>query len=79
MGRFETAQEFNDLVVATINGQPVRVRDLGSAEDGTKEQRSIARLDGVPTVSLEIRRQSGAIRTEDPRPCCFVSTQLLVP
>jgi HAE1 family hydrophobic/amphiphilic exporter-1 len=29
-------------------------------EDGTKEQRSLARLNGVPTVTLEIRRQSGA-------------------
>jgi len=60
MGRFESANDFNDLVVATINGQPVRVRDLGEAEDGTKEQRSLARLNGVPTVTLEIRRQSGA-------------------
>src|SRR6476661_5650729 len=64
MGRFENADEFNDLVVATINGQPVRVRDLGEAEDGTKEQRSVARLDGVPTVSLDIRRQSGANTVE---------------
>jgi HAE1 family hydrophobic/amphiphilic exporter-1 len=60
MGRFQDPEELNDLVVATLNGQPVRVRDLGSAEDGTKEQRSIARLDGVPTVSLDILRQSGA-------------------
>jgi len=60
MGRFQNPEELNDLVVATLNGQPVRVRDLGSAEDGTKEQRSIARLDGVPTVSLDILRQSGA-------------------
>jgi hydrophobic/amphiphilic exporter-1 (mainly G- bacteria), HAE1 family len=60
MGRFQTSEEFNDLVVATINGQPVRVRDLGSSEDGTKEQRSIARLDGVPTVSVDVLRQSGA-------------------
>jgi HAE1 family hydrophobic/amphiphilic exporter-1 len=36
------------------------VRDVGWAEDGTKEQRSISRLNGVPTVSLEVRRQSGA-------------------
>jgi len=64
MGRFDNAGDFNDLVVATINGQPVRVRDLGEAEDGTKEQRSVARLDGVPTVSLEIRRQSGANTVE---------------
>jgi HAE1 family hydrophobic/amphiphilic exporter-1 len=50
---------FEDLVVATVNGAPIRVRDLGRAEDGTKEQRSLARLDGVPTVTLEVRRQSG--------------------
>src|SRR6185295_13238468 len=60
MGRFENPGEFNDLVVATLNGQPVRVRDLGEAEDGTKEQRTLARLNGVPTVTLEVRRQSGA-------------------
>jgi HAE1 family hydrophobic/amphiphilic exporter-1 len=64
MGRFENSDEFADLVVATVNGQPVRIRDLGSAEDGTKEQRSIARLDGVPTVSLDILRQSGANTVE---------------
>jgi HAE1 family hydrophobic/amphiphilic exporter-1 len=60
MGRMVTARDFNDLVVRTVNGQAVRISDLGSAEDGTKEQRSLARLDGVPTVTLEILRQSGA-------------------
>jgi HAE1 family hydrophobic/amphiphilic exporter-1 len=60
MGRIIEPREFNDLVVATLNGAPVRIRDLGWAEDGTKEQRSIARLNGVSTVTLEVRRQSGA-------------------
>ncbi|HXH82137.1 MAG TPA: efflux RND transporter permease subunit, partial [Candidatus Tectomicrobia bacterium] len=59
MGRLVSGRDFNDLVIATIGGVPVRVRDVGYAEDGTKEQRSTARLDGVPTVILEIRRQSG--------------------
>ncbi len=36
------------------------MRDIGWAEDGTKEQRSIARLNGVPTVTLGIRRQTGS-------------------
>ena len=36
------------------------MRDIGYAEDGTKEQRSFARLNGVPTVVLDVRRQSGA-------------------
>jgi HAE1 family hydrophobic/amphiphilic exporter-1 len=60
MGRFADVNQFNDLVIATRNGTPIRVRDIGRAEDGSKEQRSFARLNGVPTVVLEIRRQSGA-------------------
>lgn len=64
MGRVVNARDFSDLVVATRNGAPIRVRDIGYAEDGTKEQRSIARLNGVPTVTLAIRRQSGANTVE---------------
>ncbi|AUX21575.1 RND transporter [Sorangium cellulosum] len=60
MGRLEDAGAFNDLVVATVDGKPVRVRDVGRAEDGTYEQRSLARLDGRPTVVLDVVRQSGA-------------------
>lgn len=60
MGRLTDARAFNDLVLTTRRGTPIRVRDIGQAEDGTKEQRSVARLNGVPTVTLEIRRQSGA-------------------
>jgi HAE1 family hydrophobic/amphiphilic exporter-1 len=60
LGRFDDARAFQNLVVANANGSPVKLRDIGTVEDGTKEQRSVSRLDGVPTVSLEVRRQSGA-------------------
>jgi hydrophobe/amphiphile efflux-1 (HAE1) family protein len=60
MGRIIAPSAFNDLTVATVNGAPIRIRDIGSAEDGTKEQRSLSRLNGVPTVQLQILRQSGA-------------------
>lgn len=60
MGRLGDAKAFSDLVVATRNGSSIRVRDLGWAEDGTKEQRSVSRLQGVPNVTLEVNRQSGA-------------------
>ncbi|MGE0820742.1 MAG: efflux RND transporter permease subunit [Candidatus Binatia bacterium] len=60
MGRLADARTFNDLVIVSRNGAPVRVRDVGWADDAAKEQRSVARLNGVPTVTLEIRRQSGA-------------------
>ncbi|MBO0725164.1 MAG: efflux RND transporter permease subunit [Blastocatellia bacterium] len=76
MGRVVDPGLFNDLVIKTIGGAPVRVRDIGYAEDGTKEQRSISRLTdltaagddlqkraetpGVPSVTVEVRRQTGA-------------------
>ncbi len=60
IGRIANAEGFDQLVIATRNGSPIRVRDIGRAEDGTKEQRSSARLNGVPSVTLDVRRQSGA-------------------
>jgi hydrophobic/amphiphilic exporter-1 (mainly G- bacteria), HAE1 family len=60
IGRITDPEEFNDVVIATVKGSPIRVSDIGHAEDGTKEQRSLARLNGQPTVMLAIRRQSGA-------------------
>ena len=60
MGRIDDARGFDELVIATVNGTPIRVQDIGRAEDGSKEQRSLARLNGIPTVTLEVRRQAGA-------------------
>src|SRR4029453_5458901 len=60
LGRLTDPAAFHELVLATRGGTPIRVRDVGWAEDGTKEQRSVARLGDVPTVILEVRRQSGA-------------------
>jgi HAE1 family hydrophobic/amphiphilic exporter-1 len=64
LGRFTDPRQFDDLVIANVNGAPVRLRDVGRVEDGTKEQRSFSRLNGVPTVTLDIRRQSGANTVE---------------
>jgi HAE1 family hydrophobic/amphiphilic exporter-1 len=60
LGRFTEAAQFDELVIATRNGEPIRLKEVGRAEDGTKEQRSITRLNGEPAVILEVRRQSGA-------------------
>jgi HAE1 family hydrophobic/amphiphilic exporter-1 len=60
LGRLPHARDFGELVVATIDGVPVRISDLGEAIDGEKERRTAARFDGQPAVVLEIQRQSGA-------------------
>jgi HAE1 family hydrophobic/amphiphilic exporter-1 len=64
MGRYTDVADFNDLVIATRGGAPIRVRDIGYAEDGTREVRSYARVNGQPTVILDVRRQSGANTVE---------------
>lgn len=64
MGRVEDPRDFQHLMITNRGGVPLRVSDVGRVEDGTKEQRSLARLDGRPTVVLEIRRQSGANTVE---------------
>ncbi|MFQ3581775.1 MAG: efflux RND transporter permease subunit [Chloracidobacterium sp.] len=64
LGRYTDPRDFEDLTVTNLNGRPIRIHDIGYVEDGTKEQRSLARLNGTPTVTLEIRRQSGANTVE---------------
>jgi HAE1 family hydrophobic/amphiphilic exporter-1 len=60
LGRVADPRAFEELVVTTVGGAPVRLRDVAQVEDGTKEARSLARLNGAPAVVLEVRRQSGA-------------------
>ncbi len=60
LGRLRTAEDFGQVVITSVNGAPVRLRDLARVEDGVAERRSTARLNGKTSVSLNIRRQSGA-------------------
>ncbi|MHC4405217.1 MAG: efflux RND transporter permease subunit [Planctomycetota bacterium] len=58
-GRIEKVEDFADLVVAHRKGAPIRLRSVAWVEDGLEDARSLARLNGQPAVSLDIRRQSG--------------------
>ncbi len=60
LSRVTRVEDFNDIVITTKNGYPVKVKDVGRVEDGGVDPTSAASLDGVPSVSLGIRKQSGA-------------------
>jgi HAE1 family hydrophobic/amphiphilic exporter-1 len=64
LGRMPDSRNFNDLVVATVDDVPVRIRDLGEAVDLTKERRTLAKFDGVEAVVLMVQRQSGVNTVE---------------
>lgn len=59
LGRVDHARDFEEIVVTTVEGMPVRLKDLGTVYDRTKEVRTLARLNGAPAVILEVQRQSG--------------------
>jgi HAE1 family hydrophobic/amphiphilic exporter-1 len=63
-GQVHTAAEIGALVIPTMSGPPIRVRDVATVEDGEEERRSIATLDGEPAVALVIRKQSGSNTVE---------------
>ena len=63
-GEFSRVHDFNDLVVTYYNGAPVRIRDIGKAEDGMQEKRTIVRFNGVSAVGLGIQKQSGTNTVE---------------
>ena len=60
LSRVAKVEDFNDIVITTRNGYPVKVRDVGRVEDSGVDPTSAASLNGVPSVSLGIRKQSGA-------------------
>ncbi len=58
-GRVLTPADFEKIVVGKRDVTPIRISDVGSVEDGVQEARTVADLDGAPTVLLSIRKQSG--------------------
>ena len=58
-GEFANISEINDMVVAYDKGAPVRLRNIGKAEDGMEEKRSMVRYNGIPAVAMGVQKQSG--------------------
>jgi HAE1 family hydrophobic/amphiphilic exporter-1 len=59
MGRVDVADDFNNIVVSTKNGTPIRVSDLGYAEDSFERPTSSVWLGDKPAVLLDVRRAMG--------------------
>ncbi len=53
-------QQFEDVIVKYVNNYPVRIRDVGRAQIGAQDERSIVRSDGKPAVALGVIKQATA-------------------
>ena len=59
LGRIRDVKDFNDIVVANINGAQVRLSDIGRVEDTGERMTTASYYNGRPSVTLVIKKQSG--------------------
>jgi HAE1 family hydrophobic/amphiphilic exporter-1 len=59
-GEYDSLDEIRNTVITMAEGTPVRVKDVAEVVDGYEELGELAELNGIPVVSLDIQKQSGA-------------------
>jgi HAE1 family hydrophobic/amphiphilic exporter-1 len=59
LGRIDATDEFNGIVVATKNGTPIRVSDIGYAEDSSERPTQSVWLGDNQAVILDVKRAMG--------------------
>ena len=55
-----TEEQFNDLIIRDADGYLVRLRDVGEARIGARDERTITRFMGNPAVAIGVVKQSTA-------------------
>ncbi|MCO6466586.1 MAG: efflux RND transporter permease subunit [Bradyrhizobiaceae bacterium] len=60
MGRLSTVEEFSNLILRSVNGATVRLREVATVYLGAENERTILKRDGVPMVGLAMSPQPGA-------------------
>lgn len=59
LSKLTRVEDFNNIVIASQNGFPIKVSDIGRAEEGGVDASSAITLDGTQSVAIGIRKQSG--------------------
>jgi len=59
-GKPDRVPEFEQMVVARRGDHPITLGEVAAIVDGIEEQRSLAMIDGVPAVTLDVLKQSKA-------------------
>lgn len=59
-GQLKTARAFNALIIRQEETRTIRLQDVGVAENGVADERTVARFNSKPAIGLGVIRQSGA-------------------
>ncbi len=60
LGLFETVEDFDNLIITTVDGRPIRLNDVGFTQLGVADERGMARYNLTPTLGLGIAPRAGA-------------------
>ncbi len=59
-GKPDAVEQFKTMVIARRGGRPIPLAEVAQIQDGIEEQRSLALVNGIPAIGLNILKQSGA-------------------
>ena len=59
-GKPDAVEQFKTMVIAQRGGRPIPLAEVAQIKDGIEEQRSLAMVNGIPAIGLDILKQSGA-------------------
>lgn len=59
LGRVQRVEDFGRIIVKNVGGAPIRIQDLGYAEDGMAERRTFAYYKDQTAVVVDVQRQTG--------------------
>jgi hydrophobic/amphiphilic exporter-1 (mainly G- bacteria), HAE1 family len=60
IGKIDSVRDFEEIMVGTIDGKAIFLRDVASVVDGTKEVRAKSRVNGKPCVTIDVRKNTDA-------------------
>ncbi len=60
VNEFASVEEIPNIVVGTLNGQPVLLRDVAAVTQGAAERETISRVNGLEAVEIAVLRESTA-------------------
>jgi CzcA family heavy metal efflux pump len=61
---FNVVKPMEDIVITTIRGVTIRVKDVGAVEDSYQEQTEVIRINGKPGLTMSVQKLAGANTVE---------------
>lgn len=59
-GKPDAVEQFKTMVIGQRGGRPIPLAEVAQIKDGIEEQRSLALVNSIPAIGLDILKQSGA-------------------